>query len=359
MQKISSYLYPNRVQLLADLAGFTTEYTNVYQRTVKIYSGIDNTIEFDIKNADQKRIDLTTLSDIVMNVMDVSGAALPNSPYAVTPTVLPGIATVTIPSSDLDGLNDQYLKYSVSAVKDFNTIMLYADSRFGAVGTMQLDGSAIPTVRPAREFKSFTAEIDLKGNPIYHSSSIPTKFYEAVPTDTLSFDIQVNGFVGTIWLDAATSDTISSESWRQAGRPFGSWTWDGAPFSGSVPFAVAVPVGNYTYFRVSYQTPTVNGQAAIFNVTRTNGVYTSVTVNQGGTGYSMGAIIRIPGSVLGGVDNDNDLYVTVNAIEAGGSSYVVSSITSVSWQGTAAAGSGTYVVSGINYSGNVDTVVVS
>ena len=31
MQKIQSYLYTNRIQLLADVAGFTTEYTNVYQ----------------------------------------------------------------------------------------------------------------------------------------------------------------------------------------------------------------------------------------------------------------------------------------------------------------------------------------
>jgi hypothetical protein len=236
--------------------------------------------------------------------------------------------------------------------------MLYADSRFGAVGTLQLDGSAIPRTRPSREFKSFNAEIDLKGNPIYHSSSIPAKFYEAIPTSSLSFDIQVNGFVGTIWLDAATSDTISVESWRKAGRPFGSWTWSGEPFTGSIPFASSIPVGNYTYFRVSYQTPTISGQAAIFNVSKDNGEYT-VTVNQGGTGYGMGAIIKIPGSQVGGVDVTNDLYVTVSGIEAGGSSYVISSITSVVWHGTASIGSGTYVVSGINYSGTVDTIIVS
>ena len=49
MQKIITYSYPNRIQLLADLAGFNVEYTNVYQRNAKIYSGIDNTIDFDIK----------------------------------------------------------------------------------------------------------------------------------------------------------------------------------------------------------------------------------------------------------------------------------------------------------------------
>ena len=121
MQKISSYLYPNRVELLADVAGFTTEYTNVYQKTVKIYNGIDNTIEFDLKNADQKRLELITdsgavppkvavVTGIELNVMDASGQELPNSPYIVTPhPALKGIATVTIPQEDLVDLSDQYL----------------------------------------------------------------------------------------------------------------------------------------------------------------------------------------------------------------------------------------------------------
>jgi hypothetical protein len=81
MQKIQSYLYPNRVILLADVAGFTVENKVVYARNVKIYQGVDNVIEFDVQNADQKRIDLTTLSDIEMNIMDTGGKALSNSPY--------------------------------------------------------------------------------------------------------------------------------------------------------------------------------------------------------------------------------------------------------------------------------------
>jgi len=84
MQKVQSYLYPNRIILLADLAGFTVENKVVYARTVKIYQGVDNVIEFDIQNADQKRIDLTTLSDIEVNVMDSQGNALANSPYSVS-----------------------------------------------------------------------------------------------------------------------------------------------------------------------------------------------------------------------------------------------------------------------------------
>ena len=253
MQKISSYLYPNRVELLADLAGFTTEYTNVYQRTVKIYNGIDNTIEFDIKNADQKRINLSTLSMIELNVMDMAGNELPNSPYAVIPanqTTLKGIASVTIMQEDLVDLTDQYLQYSVTAVKDGKDVILYADSRFGALGKIELVGSALPTFRDDRIYKDFTAEIDLNGLPVGKSSAIPATFYEAVKTTSLVFEIFYTGFKGKIWIEATEDSTISTESFKPEVKLH---EFQELTVATSGTFTVTMEVGDYKYFRMRYQ----------------------------------------------------------------------------------------------------------
>jgi hypothetical protein len=362
MRKISSYLYPNRIELLADLASFNVEYTNVYQRTVKIYNGIDNTIEFDIKNADQKRIDLTPyivddVSTIMMNVMDASGNALPNSPYTVTPTNLKGIATVTVPAEDLDGLTPQFLRYSVN----IDNTLLYADSRFGAVGTIELVGSAMPIVRPSRTYNSFTAEIDLKGAPIFHSSAIPARFYEAVKTESLSFSVDLVGFIGSVYLEATKNSTINVEAFKHTNylRSFTS-TVD-APATTTLAFN-DVPVGDFQYFRLSYTTPQSNGVGAAFIVTLVNNTY-QVSIKSGGTAYAPGAQIKVLGSVLGGVDGINDLIITVTQVDASSagftSSYAVSAITHVNWTGTAADGNYTYTVSGTNISGTVDNLVVS
>jgi len=250
MQKISSYLYPNRIQLLADLAGFNVEYTNVYQRTVKIYNGIDNTLEFDVKNADQKRIDLTTVSNIELNIMDASGTALPNSPYTVIPTAIKGIATVTIPQEDLVDLEEQFFTYSVTCVKDGLDTILYGDSRFGATGTLELIGNAMPTFRNAQVLDKFTGEIDLNGNVINHFSAIPAKFYEAVKTTQLTFEIDVTGFIGTIWLEGTTNDTISVDSFKHSTRLM-SQTLDVATTT-TVTFS-NVDINDFAYFRVSFQ----------------------------------------------------------------------------------------------------------
>lgn len=258
MQKVQCYLYPNRVLLLADLAGFTVENRVVYQRTVKIYQGVDNVIEFDVQNADQKRLELVTspvITDLYMNVMDESGKALPNSPYAITPnSSIKGIASATIPSADLEGLTAQLLRYSVTATKGTNTIPLYNDSQFGAVGTLELNTNAMPTTRPAKVYKDFVGEIDFIGNVIYHTSAIPAKFYEAVPTTQINFSIQLKDFTGTVYLEATEDMTVSVESWRKSPRI--QSTTINQSSNGVVTFN-NVDIGNYNYFRISWSLPTL------------------------------------------------------------------------------------------------------
>ena len=362
MQKIQSYLYPNRIIVTIDLAGFTTEYKNVYQRNVKIYKGISNVIEFDFKNADQKRIDLTTLTSISLNIMDSEGNKLPNSPYTVSPlsiltatatgatvyattgvstdvsiptsnqststtitvpsanitgsfavgstlivsagivgivsisavnididsattsltvtfakqTVtnhtsvtlsstsepLKGLASATIPSADTISLNNQFLKYSITAVDtNSNPVLLYTDSRFGAVGTIELDGSVIPVSAPAQVLTEFTQDINYMGVVVNRSSAIPAKFYQAIPATTMNFSIIVTGFQGEIYLEATTDMTISVNSFLNATKLYSNTI--STPTSTTVTWT-GVPVNTYNYFRVSW----IN--SSVYSITPTN-----------------------------------------------------------------------------------------
>ena len=271
MRKISSYLYSNRIELLADLAGFTTENNVVYQRTVKIYRGVDNVLEFDVKNADQKRLELITsptISNIRLQVMDQEGNALPHSPYTVTPiSGQQGLATVTIPSTDLDSIDHQFLRYSVTATKGSNTIILYADSRFGGVGTIELVGNAMPSTRKSQVYTEFHADLSYSSliNEYLHSTAIPVRFYEAVPTTTAKLDFVFNQLQGTVYVEATSDATISNESFPANGNPVlnpdGTYS---APRRGTVidTFSVGLTdvsaskvysnLAQYTYLRVSY-----------------------------------------------------------------------------------------------------------
>ena len=279
MQKIQSYLYPNRVILLADLAGFTTENTVVYAKTIKIYRGVDNVIQFDVQNADQKRLDLVTaplITNLRLNVMDSSGKGLSNSPYQFSPTSITGILTATIPQADTASLANQFLKYSVTGTDvSENTITLYTDSRFNAVGTIELVGSATPVTRSSVVYDKFSGEINFMGNVINHTSAIPAKFYEATPTATINFAIHITGFVGNLYLEATEDSTISVESFRNATQlqTFSSTsaTTQTVNFTGTV--------NNYNYFRVSWKYPDIWQFGSQQNALLTYGTVDTVTVS--------------------------------------------------------------------------------
>jgi hypothetical protein len=285
MQKIQSYLYPNRVILIAELAGFTVENTIVYAKTVKIYKGVDNIVQFDIQNADQKRLNLVTsppVTNIKMNVMDSAGNALPNSPYSVATTSITGIATVTIPSADLASIDHQFLKYSVTATdSSSHTIPLYTDSRFSAVGTIEVIGYATPVAHATTVYDRFQGEINFMGNVINHTSAIPCKFYEAVPTTSMNFSVKLTNFIGTIYVEATEDMTVSVESFKYAPKlqtmTYSVATTTTLSFSG-VPVTNATTGQSYNYMRVSWVYPDVWQYGSQQNPTLIYGSVDKVTV---------------------------------------------------------------------------------
>ena len=257
MQKISSYLYPNRVQLLVDLAGFTTEYTNVYQRIVKIYKGVDNVIELDVKNADQKRINIaTSIDNMRVNLLDASGNGVATYEVNVYPQdgAKKGLAYFTISADSLSGLNPQFLRYSVTHTVAGNPQVLYGDTRFGAMGTMELMGDVIGTVRQPRVYKNHVSEINLNGEVISHSSAIPTKFYEAVPATQMNIHVDIEDFSGVVYVQGTRDSTISVESWKDAPRimeeHYSSSTTETVHFH-------PLDILDFNYFRVSWENSSI------------------------------------------------------------------------------------------------------
>lgn len=175
MQKISSYLYSNRIQAVVNLAASPLEWRIVYQRKFKIYQGLDNVLELDVKNAEQKRIDITTYA-MKFVVMD----QLNQEVYAGdidTDTGIKGLGLMSIPALALDSITPQFLKYTVYILNDDDTkTPVYGDTQFGVTGTMDLLGGAMPVDLPVKTIKTFIYDIDVN-DPTwqtrnYHSEAI-------------------------------------------------------------------------------------------------------------------------------------------------------------------------------------------
>lgn len=111
----------------------------MYQRKLKIYKGIPQTIEFEVKNHDQKRVDVRSYTPMI-KVFDVNQKFM-FSKAGVPSLSAKGLFTVTISAADTDLLDPQEFKVVAylqpANVQDPNQI-LYSDSQYGASVTMEL-----------------------------------------------------------------------------------------------------------------------------------------------------------------------------------------------------------------------------
>lgn len=226
MQKISSYLYSNRIEVIANVAldpsTCPVEWKIVYQKPIKIYKGVDNVIELEVKNADQKRIDIFGKA-VKFVLMDQTSREIETYDATVvddgSTDCVKGVARITLPEADLATLDPQHLKFTSYILNGDNTkTLLYGDTKYGAQGFIDLLDGIIPTTREIRRYDTFQQETNYNGRTFeertvtYYSSAVPVKFYEAIPTTTADIVVYVTGFIGTIKIQATKKEIVGHES---------------------------------------------------------------------------------------------------------------------------------------------------
>lgn len=214
MQKISCYLYPNRITVVADVAVFPVRWNIVYQNRVKIYQGVDNLLTIDVKNSEQKRIDISAMN-LEMSITDVNGQALAALP--VTASATTGLATVNVPSTLLESLTPQFLTFSIYRINDDLTkTILYADTQFGATGNMELVGSAVPVTIPPRyitRWIEINNTLTIPWTETFYSDAVEIRqpnYLDGQDNDSISLEFLFKNLEATVKVEFTKDTVISS-----------------------------------------------------------------------------------------------------------------------------------------------------
>jgi hypothetical protein len=154
MQLVSRYLVRNRIDIVFSQHGFITEYKPVYQRTLNIYKGIDNPLQFRLINADQKAVTMVPYTPVFV-AYDSNQNLIIEREATVTQNESSNIGqfTVTLTDADLRNIPSQYLSYAVYLVdkQTGSKIVSYANSHFDAPGIIQLKDGVYPNAAAAKE----------------------------------------------------------------------------------------------------------------------------------------------------------------------------------------------------------------
>lgn len=368
MQAISVYLYPNKVDVFTNaLAAWQTErYRRVYNRNLKIYRSVDNRIDIQVRNSDQKSAD-TSGSTLVFNLINRDTRDLVVSKDCEVVSYSTGKWYVTLSETELHDINNGFYNYSLTQ-ESRNTIdstngshsvsartPMYIDGQYEVIGTLEIVGDAYGDVSKSLEITEFhyinPATTGYQDPSYYISSIIDTNRGLASAQSLHTFQFYHDtSFNGKITIEGSLDKTSNPKNWVVI--PNSSISGGANQFitSGSTTTYRNV-VGKYNWFRIKVGA-TFNGSAK-FTIAQTfDGPYT-VSVYDGGASYNVGDVLIITGDKLGGYSGVNDLTITVASVNYNGA------IMSVTHSGTSAPNDRSYVLgaTGIPATGTVDKVL--
>lgn len=212
MQLIQRYLLKNRITLVVNEYGYSWEYMPVYNRQIKLFRGIDNTIQFRLLNADQKPIDLSLYTPKFVAFDENENLIFDKTGEINTiddSSASRGLFTVTIYENDMLNLPQQFIRFNVYLIDvNGNKQITYNNSHFDNNGTIFIDHYAFPGPSEPIQLSTFTEN----GN-FWTSESISAE--PAINNNSAlhTYAIYANGYIGNLELKGTLDTSSSSTDW--------------------------------------------------------------------------------------------------------------------------------------------------
>jgi len=358
MQLNYVYLYRNQLDIFTNYNQSWTQerYRRVYNRNLKIYRSVDNTIDFTVRNGSQKEISLGSTTTVVFNLISNATNDLVLQKDCAVLDVTRGRYQVTISERDLFDIEHGYYTFTVVAETRENVDstqyqvtsrqVLYADDQYDGHGTIEVLKGVTGEVYPSKEIKNFrridpasTGDEEL---PYFESSIINAQEALTNPGGMHTMQFYFSNYTGEVVIQGSLDEGSSPYNWSDL---------EVSEYTEQTENVFKNIQGKYKWLRIVH-TPTYTGAQATFVIAQTlTGSYT-VSIRNGGVGYSVGNTVLIKGDELGGETTANDLLITVDDVNDDGE------IQDISFTGTSYNGVRTFVKSGeATQSGSLDKIL--
>ena len=345
MYSTQVYIYQQltRVLLMDTGAGetFTYRYDPVYAKQLTINKGVDNVLLFEFINQQEKPVNITG-STFLFRAINTAGDQILVEKELVTLSATTGRAKVTLTSAEMLEVLAQPATYSIQRTQPGGlTEAVFTNAQAGARAPVNIVDSVLPQYVPSAPLTIPTLKVSAQasvdgtawsqnpsnpywaGNPNggnYWNGFTNTEYFSSFiePVNAVTtVQMTLDGYTGTIKAQAAEN---YESIWYNVTE---STTYYNK--TGTIHMNI---VGWYPLFRMCFNNsifavPDQPGIPAIAYATTTNGVVTSITVTNGGSGYLAPPKINIIGSGAGATAEATVLggIVTGITVTNGGSGY--------------------------------------
>ena len=226
MQLISVYLYPNKLDVFTNLqsVGQNERYRKVYNRTVKLYRGVSNRIDLNVKNSDEKSLDVTGYS-FVFNLVSPETQELILQLDCQVVDITKGKLFATISESQILDIEPGFYQFSV--VRELRTVLsdgtyiatekrpVYIDSQYGAVSPIEVSGDVFGQPADSFQVSEFNKHVDYS-NPadtFYESGIIDGTPETSTPQSLHTFQMYFTNYSGELIIQGSLSNGGNPQTW--------------------------------------------------------------------------------------------------------------------------------------------------
>jgi hypothetical protein len=353
MQLISVYLYPNKVEAYTNaFSDWTNErYRRVYNDNLKVYRGVDNRVDFQIRNASEK-VQAIPGTVVVFSLSNKETGELILQKDCTVQSTQTGKIFVTLLETEMRSIEPGQYTYCLhseirTAINGSDYIVsskkpLYIDSQYGVNANVDIYGDVFGEVQPSYETVAFEERIafDLDALSTFYSSIIPAKPELTTPQSVHTFQFNMTEYYGQVVVEASQEDSSDPGVWVDVA------TLDSAGRN----ILYQTVIGKFNWFRIRH-TPSLTTALARFTIQQTILLDYDVSIGERGFGYRVGDNITFNGSALGGETPTNNLVITVTQVGSRGE------ILDFIWAGASYNGVRTFVLTDPALSfGSVDKV---
>lgn len=221
----------------------------VYSKPLSLHKGVDNIIQFQFINQEQKPVDITGKS-IICRILKYDGSEVLISKVLTLQLPATGIAALELGPADIADIDPQRAMYSLEIPVGAFDYPVFVDQNAGARGDMNIVNSIFPSFIPSSNVSIPTDQAFPNSVPGANANSVIITYYtSAVESDgrkTSTFSIEYEEYYGNITLQGST---VEDSDW------YPITTSTASNLTDTIGYNV---IGYHPYIRIKFDSPVGN-----------------------------------------------------------------------------------------------------
>lgn len=206
----SVFVYTQR-QIVVLLSGNSVrKYMPQYAKPLTLHKGVDNQIQFQFLNQEQKPVDITG-KEITCRLISYNGNEILLQKALTLQLAATGIAALQLNAADIEDITPQKAYYSLEIPVGMFDYPVYVDQNAGARGDMNIVNSVLPSFVPSQPVSIPTGQPFPNLNPNANVLSNANTYYSSVvntgDNPVLTLQVRLEDYFGTVGLEGSTIGT--------------------------------------------------------------------------------------------------------------------------------------------------------